>query len=61
MFDRIKIIEIPTLCDAYKSTIHHVDENNVVTHLFNYWDKMDQEDFLLENYNKRNKQGVLFL
>lgn len=61
MFDRIKIIELPTLCDAYKSTIHIVDQNNKITHVFNYWDIMDQEEFLLRNYNKRNKQGVLFL
>lgn len=61
MFDRIKILDLPTDCDAYKSSIHHVDENNNVTHLFNYWDRIEQEEFLLNNYNRRNKQGLLFL
>lgn len=61
MFDKIKILNLPTDCDAYKSTIHHVDEHNVITHLFNYYDLQAQEDFLLKNYNKRHNQGVLFL
>ncbi len=61
MFDRIKIIDIPTLCDAYPSSIHHVDENNVITHLFNYWDKVEQEQFMIDNYNKRHKEMVLFI
>lgn len=61
MFDRIKIIELPTLCDAYKATVHNVDMKNRITHKFMDADKKNQEEFMTDQYNKRNKQGVLFL
>lgn len=60
VFDGIKILDLPTDCDAYRPSTFHVDFNNNITMCFNYWDIMDQEEFLLKNYNKRNKQGVLF-
>lgn len=60
-FDRIKILDLPTDCDAYRASLHHVDENNVITHLFNYHDLKAQGDFMLQQYNKRHLQKVLFL
>lgn len=61
MFNRIKIIELPTICDAYKATVHNVDSNNKIWHKFMDADKKEQEEFMINNYNKRNKQMVLLL
>ena len=61
IFNRIKIINLPTDCDPYRPSTFHVDFDNNITMCFNYHDVQAQEEFLIENYNKRNKQGVLFL
>ena len=61
MFDRIKIIELPTLCDAYESSLHIVDLKNRIYHIFGKYDIEVQDDFILENYNRRHLQGALFL
>ena len=50
---KIKILDLPTICDAYRPGCFHVDMNNRITMCFNYHDIQCQEDFIKENFERR--------
>lgn len=46
----------------YKPTVYKAGaEDDFIEPIFTYWDRVELEEMALEEYNKKNQQGVLFL
>ena len=56
----IKIIDIPVVCDAYRSSTMYVDHLNRIFAVFNYYDVVGQVEFLCQQYRKHFPDGDLF-
>lgn len=49
---RFGILDLPVLCDPYKSSLFAVDQDNRIIAIFNYYDRIDQKDFIRKQFKK---------